>query len=103
MTKYRGNFYLIFSRLSSCQIESNRPESDFCVKLSPSENLKELKEDTCPESKLWSELYVKNDLGYFGNEMFVIKTEYMNRNDEENGQIVFKTFGKEEGDRMKLK
>jgi hypothetical protein len=35
--------------------------------------------------------------------MFVIKAEYMNRNGEENGQILFKTFGKEEGDRMKLK
>jgi hypothetical protein len=89
--------------LSGCQIESNRPEIDFCVRLSPSENLKELKEHTYSESKLWSELYVKNYWMYFGNEMLMIKTEYMNRNSEENGKILFKTFGKEEDDRMKLK
>jgi hypothetical protein len=33
----------------------------------------------------------------------MIKTEYMSRNSEENGLILFKTFGKEQGDMMKLK
>jgi hypothetical protein len=103
MTNCCGKFHLIFSTLSGYQIESNRPESDFCVKLSSSENLKELKEHTYSELKLWSELYAKNDWMYFDNEMLMIKAEYMNRISEENGQILFKTFGKEEDHRMKLK